>query len=153
MVRGPALGVVLAGALALTGCAAPEGELGPLGRAGCDPASPTVGMVTEATASDGVTAFGLLETADPRELAAGDTVHKLVVRMTGSGDVSAEVVRPDGSTRDLSWGPESHASSNFDRPGDEWGIGFALDELGCWEIRLAREGGDSASFWFAVDEG
>lgn len=110
-------------------------------------------MVTEATASDGVTAFGLLETADPRELTAGDTVHKLIVRMTGSGDLSAEVVLPDGSTRDPDWGPESHASSNFDRPGDEWGIGFALDEPGCWEIRLAREGGDSASFWFAVDDG
>jgi len=152
MRRGAVLALILTGALALVGCSAPEGEFGPLGAAGCEPASPSAGMVTEATTTDGVTAFGLLETADPRELVASDAVHKLVVRMTGSGDLSVQIVRPDRSTRDLHWGPEPHASSNFDRPGDEWGLGFALDEPGCWEIRLTREGGDSASFWFAVDD-
>ncbi len=153
MARGAAIALVLIGVPALSGCTTPEGELGPLGAAGCEPPSPSMGNVAEGTASSGVSAFGLLETANPRDLRASDTVHKLVVRMTGDGDLSVEVVRPDGTTRDLDWGPDPHTSSNFDRPGQEWGTGFTLNEAGCWEIRLTREGGDSASFWFAVDPG
>ncbi len=76
-----------------------------------------------------VWAIGALPTADEE--------FKLVVRVTGSGELSAVAVGPDGTPQDpLS--VERHTGSNFSRPGDEWGIWFDFDQPGCWEIVVER---------------
>jgi hypothetical protein len=72
------------------------------------------------------------------------------VRMTGGGQLSVHLIRPDGSEQPLAWGPDPHGGSSFDRPGDEWGIGFSPDEAGCWQIAFERGGADRADFWFDV---
>jgi hypothetical protein len=63
---------------------------------------------------------------------------KIVWRMTGHGPLHVAVVRPDGSTSRLTFGPERHDRSTYRRPGDEWGTGFRFDRAGCWSIRLTR---------------
>lgn len=62
---------------------------------------------------------------------------KLVLRVTGSGELSVVGVGPGGSRQ----APESvleHTSSNFDRPGDEWGTFWTFDRNGCWRIVVQR---------------
>ena len=34
------------------------------------------------------------------------------------------------------WGPEFHESSNWNRPGTEYGTGFNFPEAGCWTITV-----------------
>jgi hypothetical protein len=63
---------------------------------------------------------------------------KIVWRVTGSGDLKVTSERPDGSSGKLTFGPEPHGSSNFDRSGAEWGTGFLFDAAGCWHIDVVR---------------
>jgi hypothetical protein len=149
---------IIAAALSLTACTAAEppapqtssSEFGLLGADGCSPPSPIIGDVVQATASAGVTAYGLLFTTSTAQLPADGTSIKMVVRMTGTPSISGHLVSPSGRERPLDWGPQVHGDSTFRRPGAEWGIGFSFDEPGCWQVRL--DGGDSAeaTFWFDV---
>src|SRR3954447_14121571 len=60
-----------------------------LGAPGCDPTSPIGGdSVIEATGVGATTASGLLETTGTPDLAVGQPL-KLVVQMSGSGDLTA----------------------------------------------------------------
>jgi len=131
---------------------ATEADLGVLGAAGCSPPSPSLGDVVQATGSDGVTAFGLLFGAEADAIPNDGSTVKMAVRMTGVGELSVHLIRPDGSEQPLAWGPDPHGGSSFDRPGDEWGIGFSPDEAGCWQIAFERAEGDRADFWFDVRE-
>jgi hypothetical protein len=156
--------VALVAAVTLASCAAQpdpapspltsatESDLGVLGAAGCEPPSPSLGEVVQATGSDGITAFGLLFGAAADAIAGDGSTVKMAVRMTGDGELTVRLIRPDGSEQPLAWGPERHGGSNFDRPGDEWGIGFAPDEPGCWQIAFERGDADRADFWFDVRE-
>ena len=149
---------IAAAALSLTACTAaqqpaPEtssSEFGALGADGCSPPSPILGDEVQATASPGVTAYGLLFTTSTVQLPADGTSIKMVVRMTGAPSIAGHLVSPSGRERPLDWGPELHGGSTFHRPGAEWGIGFSFDEPGCWQVRI--DGGDSAeaTFWFEV---
>ena len=121
-----------------------------LGAPGCDPASPMLGDVIQATGVGATTASGLLQVAGLPELIVGEPI-KLVVRMTGSGDLSPGLVAPDGSERDVDWGPEPHSSSNFGGEGEEWGLGFTFDTPGCWAVNLHRAGGEDATFWLVAE--
>jgi hypothetical protein len=70
---------------------------------------------------------------DPR---MGDE-FKMIIRGTGAGELSVVAVSPSGSPLV----PNSvvpHVGSNFDRPGDEWGVFFTFDEPGCWRIEVDR---------------
>jgi len=126
-------------------------ELGPLGAPGCDPPSPLMGNEAQGTPTGGVTsAFGLFQGADPESLRADSSPIKLVVRLDGEGDLRAILRSHTGDERALDWGPEAHVSSNYVRPGDEWGTGFSFETPGCWELLLERDNG-SASFWLEVD--
>ena len=160
------LAAIAAVALSLTACTAAEqtapeqpapqtssSEFGLLGADGCSPPSPIVGDEVQATASTGVTAYGLLFRTSDVIFPADGTSIKMVVRMTGVGSISGHLVSPDGRDRPLDWGPELHGGSTFRRPGAEWGVGFSFDEPGCWQVRI--EGGDSAkaTFWFDVGGG
>ena len=66
-----------------------------------------------------------------------DENYKIVVRATGEGELSAVAVGPTGDRLE----PEAivaHTASNFERPGDEWGVFFTFDRPGCWRIDLSR---------------
>ena len=63
---------------------------------------------------------------------------KIVWRMTGEGPLKVVVTAPDGGKKPLTFGPEAHGASSYDRPGDEWGTGFRFTIPGCWHIRLIR---------------
>ncbi len=61
--------------------------------------------------------------------------EKIVWRITGKGkqfDIKAQ--HEDGTIIHPIWGPEYHGSSNWERPGDEWGTGFNFPKPGCWTL-------------------
>lgn len=62
---------------------------------------------------------------------------KLVVRMTGSGGLSVSAVGPNRS-RLAPVDIVGHADSNFNRPGEEWGVFFDFPRSGCWQIEFSR---------------
>ena len=104
------------------------------GSGGCDMPELSADAVIEAPARGGQVAglvFGDLPARAGEEL-------KIVWRVTGRGELEVASRRPDGSRADLVFGPRRHESSSFDRPGDEWGTGFAFDVPGCWRIELRR---------------
>ena len=74
------------------------------------------------------------------EVVAGQEI-KVVWRMTGRGDLSISATGPDAKVIQPKWGPESHGSSNWDRPGDEWGTGWVFPSAGCWTINATRTNG------------
>ena len=133
-----------------TGAAGPEG---PDGAPGCRPASPVAphgghGLPEIRATGDGIRAWGLMMSATGWPVRAGKEL-KIVWRVTGDGPLRATATGPDGREHGPAWGPESHGGSNFDRPGEEWGIGYRIDEPGCWRLRLAR-GTGTADAWLRV---
>ncbi|MEQ1735327.1 MAG: hypothetical protein ABL886_02710 [Rhodoglobus sp.] len=161
MHRGLGLAATLGLVALVAGCAAgssaptPAAGFGPLGGPGCSPASPISEQSgypevqgTPNAGSDGVSLFGWIMANDVPPLLAGHDV-KVVWRLVGVGGESVRLFGPTGHEAPLSWGPEAHTSSNYERPGLEWGTGFVLDEPGCWELRFGS-GGAGASVWFEV---
>ena len=73
----------------------------------------------------------------PWPLRAANEV-KIVWRMTGTGDVSANATGPNGENATLTLGPEPHGWSTYDRPGEEWGKGWRFPAAGCWHLHLSR---------------
>jgi hypothetical protein len=94
------------------------------------------------------TIYGLLFLTHPGQVRAGEEL-KIVWRMTGQGDLTVSYFGPDGRPGVLTFGPEAHSGSSFQRPGDEWGTGFSFDAAGCWRIHLERSVG-SGDVWLAV---
>ena len=74
------------------------------------------------------------------KVVAGQEI-KVVWRMTGSGSLSISATGPDAKIIQPKWGPESHGSSNWDRPGEEWGTGWVFPSAGCWTINATRTNG------------
>jgi hypothetical protein len=66
---------------------------------------------------------------------------KIVWRMTGSGELAMTAEGPNGARVRPSWGPEAHGGSNYERPGEEWGVGWVFPTPGCWTIRATRSVG------------
>ena len=125
----------------------------PLGQPFCDPASPTfdwfdgdgpdAGLAEVRATSDSIEAWGLLWQTPP--LTVGKEI-KMVWRATGSGEVRIRAIGEGGEVIEPTWGPDLHADSNFNRPGDEWGSAFVFPSPGCWEIEITR-GTDTAHVW------
>jgi hypothetical protein len=86
--------------------------------------------------------------AHGRNVRAGDQV-KIVWRMTGAGPLVLSAIGPDGTPHRLAWGPDVHGSSNFDKPGSEWGAGYLFTAPGCWDLRAER-GTARADVWLVV---
>lgn len=122
----------------------------PLGQEGCRPPSPLV--VTESLAtSEEIRVWALLlVNVPPSELDVGEEA-KIVWRSDGSGDFDVFAISPNGKTVRSKPPVASHLSSNWERPGSEWGSYFKLSEPGCWEFQL-RHGDSSARLWLVVDE-
>lgn len=74
---------------------------------------------------------------------------KIVWRMTGSGPLEVSITAPDGTRQRPEWGPEPHGGSSYDRPGDEWGVGYRFSVPGCWHLGL-RRGEASGDVWLLV---
>ena len=125
-------------------------EFGAPGAPGCAPASPILrGEVLGTSRVSEVSAFGLLFVGEDG-LTHREQL-KLVTRITGSGDFSARLRDPDGTSHSLAWGPKDHfGSSNYARPGDEWGMGLDFDRPGCWNLQLFRGAAHVADFWLPV---
>lgn len=122
-----------------------------VGQPRCEPASPVLsrqGLVESRLTSNGIEGWALLWARPP--WSTGDEV-KVVWRVSGSGDLDAIGIGPDGQELSPSWGPNRHTGSSWDRPGDEWGLAFKLNAPGCWEIRVTRSEG-SASLWVDVGQ-
>jgi hypothetical protein len=81
-------------------------------------------------------------------LAAGSDV-KIVFRMTGSGPITLRAKEANGTEVSPVSGPQLHAGSNWDRPGDEWGTIWVFPTPGCWQIH-ARRGETTAEMTIAV---
>jgi hypothetical protein len=79
---------------------------------------------------------------------SGDEL-KIVWRMTGRGPLRVAFTAPDGRRRPLVFGPEFHTTSDYHRPGEEWGTGFRFSAPGCWHIKLTR-GTTSGDVWLNV---
>lgn len=112
----------------------------------CQNPSPLSGFEVTGVASTG-SLFGLVFA--PLPLRAGPDDVKIVWRMTGRGDLRPSVVSPSGRPAELAWGPEPHAGSTYERPGEEWGTGYRFDEPGCWRVSFARDD-NTADVWFQV---
>ncbi len=126
----------------------------PLGAPNCQPPSPITPSGLGFPEVRGTITSGTGELwALPMD-GAGTSVHaqedvKIVWRMTGSGDFQIVAQGPDGARAPLLFGPDRHTSSNWQRPGDEWGTGFHFPVAGCWDLHATRDtlAGD---VWLAV---
>jgi hypothetical protein len=130
---------------------APSGHT--LGAPGCRPASPVTifnSFLPQVQGTGhGATLWGLLMFPHPLPARVGDQ-EKIVWRMTGTASpLTLAAIAPDGKHHPLLWGPAFHTSSNFDKPGDEWGAGYVFTEPGCWDLRAVR-GGATADVWLTV---
>ena len=119
------------------------------GAAGCKPNSPSQGSEIRGTTDRPAgSAYLFVDGARPTHIEASKKSVKLILRMTGAGPLSVSVVDPSGTAQVLDWGPEPHTSSNFDRPGDEWGLGVTFDKPGCWQLSFSRN--ENANFWISI---
>jgi hypothetical protein len=142
--RGAVLGVTLVLAAGVSACTS-DGDPAPAASRSSRPASPPrsctptpiLGDRLEGGSDDGTSVAALLERTAAGPVRAGEAV-KIVVRMTGAGGLQVSAIRPDGSPAQVDWGPEAHSSSNFNRPGSEWGFGVTFAQAGCWTIALSR---------------
>lgn len=143
-------------AVAATGCSGPtlQESLSPgLGQAGCNPASPAAGPdqnfeIIGTPLADAVSASGLFFQTDSDDAQPGE--RKFVVRVTGEGELQAELLAPNSEPADLAWGPLVHTENSFEQSGDELAMGMILGEPGCWQLQLSRDGEPTAAFWFDV---
>ena len=76
------------------------------------------------------------------------TALKVVWRVTGTGEIQLHALGPAGETIAPIW-IEPHGGSTFQKPGEEWGSGFALPSAGCWDLRASRRG-VSGDIWIWV---
>ena len=66
------------------------------------------------------------------------TDEKIVWRISGSGQLDFRAENGNGIVIHPVWGPDFHESSNWNRPGEEWGTGFNFPERGCWTITVTH---------------
>jgi hypothetical protein len=108
-----------------------------VGAAGCKPASAimnsAIGLPEIRGTGRGMEVWALLF----GDLKARND-QKIVWRLTGEGDPQFTTVGPQGEHARVVFGPTAHGSSNWQRPGDEWGIGFNFQMAGCWDLHVSR---------------
>lgn len=82
-------------------------------------------------------------------LVASPDIVKIVWRMTGRGPLKLSAYDGRGRSVRLAWGPDAHGTSNYARPGDEWGAGYVFRRPGCYRLAAQRTQG-SADVWLRV---
>lgn len=126
-----------------------------LGARGCHPPSPVAqsdlgGWEARGTTSgsDTTQVWALLMPTGSLPVRAHESV-KIVWKMTGSGSLRLVGIGPDGMSLAPMAGPQQHGSSNWARPGDEWGSQFLFPTAGCWDLHATR-GEASGDIWLEV---
>jgi hypothetical protein len=129
----------------------------PLGRAGCEPASPLTRGREGLPEAFGTAVGGQLwalffhgSRASETEASFADMVGeelKLVLKST-AGTTLTSATAPDGTERQPVW-QQGHTGSNWERPGNEWGTGWQITEPGCWRIHVGPRA-KGADVWFRV---
>lgn len=131
----------------------PQADTAPPSAETCDSSTPIGGGNNTIPEVQGIatdaTVYGLLFLNHSPPIRDGEEV-KIVWRMTGKGDLSVTSQAPSKRAGVLTFGPEAHAGSTYQRPGDEWGTGFLFDEPGCWHIHLKRSVIGVGDVWFEV---
>jgi hypothetical protein len=123
-----------------------------LGSPGCRPPSPISrgnGFPEVQGTSDRIQMWGLIMANGPDNPLRVNEEVKIVWRITGSGPLHLTMLDPGGRAHQLLWGPDPHLSSDYDRPGEEWGAGYRFTEPGCWTLRATR-GAASADVWLEI---
>lgn len=123
-----------------------------VGKPDCHPPSDVGGIsgVPELHgAGDGIQMWGLVMAAEPFARLRVHEDVKIVWRITGRGPLHLSSIDPSGRTHRLQWGPDWHLSSNYHRPGQEWGAGYRFGTAGCWTLRAVR-GHATADAWVRV---
>lgn len=67
---------------------------------------------------------------------------KTVWRLDGAhtlGVPAFSLTGPDGQIGRLSWGPEEHGGSSWERPGHEFGTGLVFTTAGCWNVHVTLD--------------
>lgn len=83
--------------------------------------------------------FQTWETREAQELLLpAEREVKIVWRSTGSGEADLSARDASGLEIEPDWGPQPHLSSNWSRPGEEWGTGWTFPSEGCWTITIER---------------
>jgi hypothetical protein len=82
-------------------------------------------------------------------IVAGEGVVKIVWHMTGQGALTLAEYERSGRRIPLAWGPVAHGSSNYDRPGSEWGAGYRFPNPGCYRLTARRARG-RGTVWLQV---
>lgn len=125
---------------------------GGLGRPGCKPATPLdrgAGFPEVEGTSDHLHMWGLIMVDGSDDPIRVNEQVKIVWRITGSGALTLTTTDPGGTAHPLQWGPDQHLSSEYHRPGQEWGAGYLFDEPGCWALGATR-GTASAVVWLDI---
>lgn len=140
----PALATLVAAAVALSSCS--DGAARSSAEA-CEPtktqAARTLGAEARASSSDQHDVWALFFNHWPMPAGAAvripvDEEVKIVWRSNGEGSFTIDAHGPDGVVVDPTWGPDPHGSSNWERPGEEWGTGWILPSTGCWTFEISR---------------
>ena len=80
------------------------------------------------------------------------TDTKIVWRMGGSGTFDIGAKTTNGTSAQLTFGPEFHTSSDWNIPNtDEWGTGFIFPTAGCWRVHASR-GAMTGDVYFLIAE-
>jgi hypothetical protein len=86
----------------------------------------------------------------PVPIKAG-TETKIVWRMSGHGAFNIGAKTTDGSSAQLTFGPEPHGTSSwYIANTDEWGTGFIFPTAGCWRVHAWRDGSSGDVFFQIV---
>ena len=80
------------------------------------------------------------------------TEIKIVWRMGGHGLFNIGTKTTDGTSAQLTFGPEPHDGSTWNIPNtDEWGTGFIFPSAGCWRVHTWRDGSNGDVFFNIVE--
>jgi hypothetical protein len=102
--------------------------------------APGIGGPEVIGSGSGAQIWGLIQ-ARRFPLVASKDVVKIVWRMTGAGSLTSVEYSYNGKRLRLAWGPELHGSSNYARPGIEWGAGYRFTKPGCYRLIARRKTG------------
>jgi hypothetical protein len=116
------------------------------GAPGCHPPSPIDSLAEIRGTATGAQLWALLFASQPIHLQQS---IKIVWKMTGTGPFSISTHGPQKKQAQLTFGPELHSGSNWNRPGDEWGTGFIFPLAGCWDLHITR-GAAYGDVWLIV---
>jgi hypothetical protein len=67
---------------------------------------------------------------------------KTVWRLDGAhsfGTPTFTLSGPTSQMGQLTWGPEPHGGSTWNRPGHEFGTGLLFPAAGCWTVHIALD--------------